>query len=208
MFDSSKANLSKKIPYICIDREPVHHEDTVFVGSNHYQGGFEATDALIKSGVKNPLIARYKRESTSSKERKKGFVDALKKNNILFDADKNELIIENDTEPILKLLENKFENNPEIDGIFSINDLIALEILEKLPKINKQVPSDVQLIGFDDTPMAKYCSPKLSSVHQNTQMISELAADALIDLIENKKNIISTTNFVPIELKLRESTIL
>ncbi|NVY96993.1 hypothetical protein HU830_07490 [Lactobacillus sp. DCY120] len=84
-------NLNPTIHYICIDREPIQHSDTVFISSNHHQEAFEATEELFNSGVKFPLIIHYDRESTSSKERKKGFKDALRKNNLIFDNKKMNL---------------------------------------------------------------------------------------------------------------------
>lgn len=205
-FDSKKANLNRNTPYICIDREPIKHSDTVFISSNHYQGAFEATEELLKSGAKFPIIVRYDRESTSSKERKKGFKDALRKNNIVFNNQQHELVLNKNENTFTELLKQFFSINPKTNAIFAINDNIALDLLEILPNFNKNVPKDIKVIGFDDTPMARYCCPKLSSVKQNTQKIAEIAVDALINKIEHPEKEIQAVNLVPIKLIVRDST--
>ncbi|EAE1273832.1 LacI family DNA-binding transcriptional regulator [Listeria seeligeri] len=205
-FDSEKAHLNRATPYICIDREPIQHSDTVFISSNHYQGAFEATEELFKSGSKSPIIVHYDRESTSSTERKKGFRDALRKNNIIFNEQQHELVFNKEEITITKLLKQAFSINPEIDAIFAINDNIALDLLEILPTLKKPIPSKVKVIGFDNTPMARYCYPKLSSVKQNTKKIAEITVDTLIDKIEHPGKEIPPLNLVPVELVIRDST--
>lgn len=205
-FDSEKAQLNPSTPYICIDREPVQHSDTVFISSNHYQGAFEATEELFRSGATSPIIVRYARESTSSKERKKGFKDALRKHNIIFNRQKHELVFNKEDTKVTELLKQAFSNDPTIDAIFAINDNIALDLLQILPTLNKSIPSEIKIIGFDDTPMASYCYPKLSSVKQNTQKIAEMAVEALLDRIEHPSKAIDSLNLVPVELIIRDST--
>lgn len=78
-FEFTSSSAEKKIPYICIDREPKKKEDTVFISSNHYQGAFESAEELIHKGCQHPVIAMHNQKSTSAKERLKGFKDALKK---------------------------------------------------------------------------------------------------------------------------------
>lgn len=205
-FDSEKAQLNQTRPYICIDREPVHHADTVFISSNHYQGAFEATESLFKSGAHFPIIVRYNRRSTSSKERIKGFKDALKKNNIIFNSQQHELVMNKEASTFTELLKETFTLHPEIDAVFAVNDTIALELLEILPTLNKSVPSDVKVIGFDDTPIASHCYPKLSSVKQNTQKIAEIAVETLIDRIEHPQKSIQSPKLIPVSLVIRASS--
>lgn len=206
-FDSDKTIIGKNISYICIDREPVNYNDTVFISSNHYQGGFEATDFMLKSGAVFPVIARQSRESTSSSERKRGFIDALKENGLQFNSVKNELIIDKNKYSLFDNLKEKLIKYPKIDAIFSINDSIAVELIDILPDLNKRIPQDLQLIGFDNSPMAKICTPKLSTVEQNTDEIALLATESLINLIEKNQYNNQNIYYVPVKLVLRNSTL-
>ncbi|MSD84687.1 LacI family DNA-binding transcriptional regulator (plasmid) [Lactobacillus curvatus] len=202
-FDSSPSD--KYIPYICIDREPKTRKNTIFISSNHYQGAFEAVEKLIESGCKHPIITLQTRKSTSAKERFTGFKDALKKNSIPFSANKNLLTIDLDEKNFPKLIDDFLLKNPETDGIFCINDSIALELMLVLRQLKKNVPRDIKIIGFDDTPAAKYAVPPLSSIHQDTSKIAKVAVDKLLNLI-NHPNETDEILIIPVSLISRQST--
>ncbi|MGX7265090.1 LacI family DNA-binding transcriptional regulator [Enterococcus crotali] len=204
-FEFASSSAEKKIPYICIDREPKKKEDTVFISSNHYQGAFESAEELIREGCQHPVIAMHNQKSTSAKERLKGFKDALKKNSISFDPAHHLLSIDIQSTDFEKSLHTFLKKNPTTDGIFSINDLIALELLLLLKKKHISVPQKIKLIGFDDTTSGKYTTPSLSSVKQNTALIATHAVETLLELINNKGEL-GRQIVVPVSLVLRESS--
>lgn len=204
-FEFTSSSAEKKIPYICIDREPKKKEDTVFISSNHYQGAFESAEELIHKGCQHPVIAMHNQKSTSAKERLKGFKDALKKNSITFNAKHHLLSIDIESSDFEQDLLTFLKKNPSTDGIFSINDLIALELMLRLKKHHIPVPQKIKLIGFDDTATGKYTAPTLSSVKQNTELIANHAVESLLELI-NKKGELGRQIVVPVSLVLRESS--
>ncbi|EHC5260309.1 LacI family DNA-binding transcriptional regulator [Listeria monocytogenes] len=193
------------IPYVCIDRQPKDKKDTIFISSNHYQGAFEATEALIHAGVKSPVIFMHSRQSSSAKERLKGFQDALKKNNIRYDPDVSKFTVDLQIHDYQKSIITFVNEVTTMDGIFAINDNIALELLNLLPTIGKKIPNDIKVIGFDDTPQCNYTVPKLSSVKQNIPKIAQITVDNLITIIKNPKQKKRITEIVPVELSLKDS---
>lgn len=54
-----------------------------------------------------------------------------------------------------------------IDGVIAASDTIAMMALHQLHALGKSVPKDVQLIGFDDLPMARLTNPPLSTIRQD-----------------------------------------
>lgn len=200
-------STEKKIPYICIDREPVTKDQTIFIASNHYQGAFEATEELIQHGVKHPVIALASRESTSAKERFSGFKDALKKNNLVYTEQQHVIRLGTDTDRYQEILSSFLKNNPHTDGVFAINDLIALELLSLLNKhhLDQVVPDQIKLIGFDDAPFCKYACPPISSVRQDVPMIAQSAVENLLGLI-NHTTEIGKTIMIPVSLQVRASS--
>ncbi|EAE5656331.1 TPA: LacI family transcriptional regulator, partial [Listeria monocytogenes] len=159
-FGFKYTNAENGIPYVCIDRQPKDKKDTIFISSNHYQGAFEATEALIHAGVKSPVIFMHSRQSSSAKERLKGFQDALKKNNIRYDPDVSKFTVDLQIHDYQKSIITFVNEVTTMDGIFAINDNIALELLNLLPTIGKKIPNDIKVIGFDDTPQCNYTVPK------------------------------------------------
>lgn len=196
----------KKVPYICIDREPADSNDTIFISSNHYQGSFEATEELIRSGSKCPCIITKKQTTTSSRERLNGFRDAMKKNNIEFEDNKNMLVVDTSENDWIISFNDFIVQNPIIDGIFAINDDIAIKAMEHLIFIEKKVPDDIKIIGFDDSPLANHSSPSLTSVKQNTEAIALAAVNTLIDLINDQTHDLKKIQLIPVELIVRESS--
>ncbi|ECB9649115.1 LacI family transcriptional regulator [Listeria monocytogenes] len=204
-FGFKYTNAENGIPYVCIDRQPKDKKDTIFISSNHYQGAFEATEVLIHAGVKSPVIFMHSRQSSSAKERLKGFQDALKKNNIRYDPDVSKFTVDLQIHDYQKSIITFVNEVTTMDGIFAINDNIALELLNLLPTIGKKIPNDIKVIGFDDTPQCNYTVPKLSSVKQNIPKIAQITVDNLITIIKNPKQKKRITEIVPVELSLKDS---
>ncbi|HAA5845852.1 TPA_asm: LacI family transcriptional regulator [Listeria monocytogenes] len=204
-FGFKYTNAENGIPYVCIDRQPKDKKDTIFISSNHYQGAFEATEALIHAGVKSPVIFMHSRQSSSAKERLKGFQDALKKNNIRYDPDVSKFTVDLQIHDYQKSIITFVNEVTTMDGIFAINDNIALELLNLLPTIGKKIPNDIKVIGFDDTPQCNYTVPKLSSVKQNIPKIAQITVDNLITIIKNPKQKKRITEIVPVGLSLKDS---
>ncbi|MBC1412785.1 LacI family transcriptional regulator [Listeria welshimeri] len=204
-FGFNYSNAENGIPYVCIDRQPKDKKDTIFISSNHYQGAFEATEALIHAGAKSPVIFMHSRQSSSAKERLKGFQDALKKNNIQMDPELSIFTIDLQKPDYQKNIATFVQKAKKMDGIFAINDHIAIELLNFLPTIGKKIPDDIKLIGFDDTPQCNYTVPKLSSVKQNIPEIAQITVDNLISIIKNPEQQKQITEIVPVELSLRGS---
>lgn len=91
-------------------------------------------------------------------------------------------------------------------AFFVTNDPMAAGALKALREANIQVPQRVSLIGFNDTTIARYVFPELSSVHVNTELMGTTA----VDLIENRVQTGRTTPqrvTVGTRLVLRESTL-
>src|SRR5699024_8067687 len=204
--DGIEFNFEKEIPYVCIDRKPKVQEDTVFISSNHYQGGFIATEELIDSGCSNLLLILHQEISSSSKERVKGFVDALKKNNLPYSDENNMFVVGTNKGEYRERIKKFLDSHPDIDGIFTVNDNLGLQIMKFLSDMNISVPDTLKLIGFDDIPSAVYSTPTLSSIKQNTEEISKAAIQSLLKLIDDDESDKGKQILIPVKLVERQST--
>jgi LacI family transcriptional regulator len=84
--------------------------------------------------------------------------------------------------------------------------MLAVEIYNYLQqKKNLNVPNDVSLVGYDDLPFTRFMSVPLTTIRQNLDRESELAAEILFDKIENKTSAIKQI-MMPVELVTRQST--
>lgn len=65
-------------------------------------------------------------------------------------------------------------DRPDLDGVFIASDLMALGALPVLLRAGRDVPSDVAVVGFDDSSAAAACDPPLTTVRQP---VEEMAAE-------------------------------
>lgn len=71
----------------------------------------------------------------------------------------------------------------EFDGLFAMNDELALGSMRVLQEHGKIIPTDVALIGFDDVDEGRYWAPSLSTVDPGRREIAEMAVDVLLERI-------------------------
>ncbi|WKK72438.1 LacI family DNA-binding transcriptional regulator [Rathayibacter oskolensis] len=67
----------------------------------------------------------------------------------------------------------------DFDGVFALNDTLALGAMRALQDAGVRVPHDVAVIGFDDIDEARYSSPSLSSIDSGRDEIARTAVDVL-----------------------------
>src|SRR5699024_67406 len=69
--------------------------------------------------------------------------------------------------------------HPEVDGIVCGNDELALGVLTGLRDVDRRVPDQVAVIGYDDSPDAPFAYPSLSSISPDKTFLARLALDML-----------------------------
>lgn len=88
----------------------------------------------------------------------------------------------------LKLLNDQSDNLPE--ALFIANDAMAVGALRALNEASIKVPEQISLISFNDTSIAEYTFPTLSSVKVYTEKMGQSAAELLV-------NQMSMTEIIP-----------
>jgi DNA-binding LacI/PurR family transcriptional regulator len=72
------------------------------------------------------------------------------------------------------------------DGLFALNDTLAIGALRALGEAGVRVPEDVAVIGFDNIDATRYSIPSLSSVDPGRNDIAEIAVEMLVERIGEK----------------------
>jgi LacI family transcriptional regulator len=89
-------------------------------------------------------------------------------------------------------------------AIFAGNDEMATGAYVALRKAGLNLPKDMSIVGFDDTPIAGRLWPALTTVRLPIRDMGKAAAQLLIEVSHGKK-VTQTAVFVP-ELVIRDST--
>ena len=90
---------------------------------------------------------------------------------------------------------------PPPTAIFASSDLIAVGALLALRRAGLDVPADVSVVSFDDSPETAFACPALSAVRQPIDAMAELALAAVLD----PDQLSPGRHLLPVELIERES---
>lgn len=176
-----KETYSFDAPVVMIDRRVSNHDiDNVLI--DNVSSAHSIVSHLIEHGYHR--IAGIFGASTTGRERRDGFVKALKDHGIkpLKDLIKFTDAREEDGFRVsMKLL--KMRERP--DAIFTSNSLLAAGILLAIRKSRLTVPDDIAFATFDDTTWAKLIEPALTVIEQPTYEIGRTAAELLIKRIQD-----------------------
>ena len=192
------------IPVVIIGGGKQKHDFDI-VSIDNYQGAFNATEYLIKK-KKFKKIAHITgpAENYDSFLRKKGFIDACKKNGISinksFIVDGN-YTIDSGYHAFIQLY--GLPEKPQ--AIFAANDMMALGCYDAANYFNVKIPDDIGLIGFDDIFMSKYINPSLTTVRVQIEEVGKVAAKLLIERLNNSNGKSHSSIKIPTELIIRNS---
>ncbi|WP_423189879.1 LacI family DNA-binding transcriptional regulator [Alkalibacterium sp. f15] len=191
--------VTSNLPMVSIDRH--FTEDVVNITSDHYSGGFLAASELSKRGCKHiGYIGSVSSIKNESMLRRKGFEDYVNNAKVLSSVHE---VIE-PVKDLSKVIVSFLEENPTVDGLFCMNDKWAIEAISVCKNMNKKVPEDIQIIGFDGAKMSKDASVSHSTIEQPIQKLAKTAAQSLIKLINGKE--VERRIILPVKFKAGNST--
>jgi DNA-binding LacI/PurR family transcriptional regulator len=103
----------------------------------------------------------------------------------------------------LKLLQ-QLPNDGAPDGIFCYNDLMAIGAVAALEEMDRHVPDDIAVVGFDDIGPAALVTPMLTTIHVPQYELGQFAAEELMCRIKQPEQTQRVIEY-PLELKIRQS---
>lgn len=180
--------LESGIPIVCIDRRPNGKTDVVYVESDHYLGGYIATEALIKKGCRSILILSRQKALSVNTQRLGGYRDALRDHGLplreehIIGLDDNSPNFQAARDIVFYLIKKKLD----FDGIFATNDWRAYGALVALQQNGIRVPDQVRLTGFDGTSVSEYCYPAITTIQQDKRQLALHAAQSLLQMIRGE----------------------
>jgi DNA-binding LacI/PurR family transcriptional regulator len=196
--------LKSDIPTVFFDKDINRQmpSNIVFVKSDNYLGASVATETLLKKGCRRIAMIRTNHPSVPMQEREMAFLDMVKKYNIV-KRNYSVYSVPISSQAALKKTEEVFASE-RFDGIFCAADILAIGVIKALQNMGLHIPEDVQIISFDDIPLASFLTPTLSTIHSDFEAIGCTITSNIIKLHNNQKT--ERVSILPIRYIEREST--
>lgn len=199
-----EALRARAIPFVIIDPAGDPSPEVPSVGSANWSGGLMATRHLIELGHTRIAAITGPDDMMCSHARIDGYRSAMNSAGLAIDPDWvrfGDFHTSGGYEHGRALL-----TGPDAPtAIFAGSDLQALGVLEAVRELGLRVPDDLSLVGYDDIPLAKWVSPRLTTVRQPLRRMAEEATRLVIRMgeapLESVPRMDLATNLV-----VREST--
>lgn len=137
-------------------------------------------------------------------QRRQGYINTMKKYELTiaddYIVDGGFFTFEGGKTAMEKLL--KLEDRPT--AVYVAGDLMAIGAIAAIKEKGLSVPEDISIVGFDDIQIAKYMTPGLTTIKQDTSLIGKTAANLLISQINEKKKQFMSVK-IPVSLVERDS---
>ncbi len=172
---------SRAIPFVIVDPAGDPSPDVPSVGSANWSGGLAATRHLIELGHRRIAAITGPDDMMCSLARLDGFRSAMKSAELPIDPSFErfgDFHVEGGRRIALELLSRP--DRPT--AIFAGSDLQALGTLEAARSLGLRVPDDLSIVGYDDIPLCKWVSPRLTTVHQPLRQMGVEAARLVLSL--------------------------
>lgn len=144
---------------------------------------------IIDSTCKNIGLLLANPDISTTSERKSGYEQALKKNNIKLDE---QLIyysnqqLGTDAQIDSGYHATKSLINKQVQAVVATNHLLLLGALQAIKESGKKISQDMIIIGFDDSYWNEIYTPKLSVISQPTKEIGRVAGEMINHLIQGE----------------------
>ena len=170
------------------------------IGIDDYKGGVLAANHFIENGHRDfAFITAHTSVNQLTKQRLKGYQDTIEAANL-------SLLPEHILEPtnmddtVTELCSFK----EPVSAIFVAADSSALELIDILKKRGYRIPEDFSIIGFDNLPISRYVTPRLTTISQDIKQKANIALNVLFQHLKTPS--LPTQNIVMnVELVNRES---
>lgn len=171
-------SVSSDIPFVSIDR---HFTSKVtIVAADSKQGGEIAFNELNKRGCQHfAFVGTHQDKESETKNRRIYFEKSARR------AGKKISILDFE-EPIVDFenqVQKFFIDNPTIDGLFGINDFLAMDVMKELEKLGKRIPEDIQVIGFDGVKLSEEREYLMTTIRQPLETMAKVAVEQIMNAI-------------------------
>lgn len=186
--DNEEILEAKETGLPCINLLRTDDSKTPSVCLDNAKGSEMAVNYLVSKGRRRIAYLQGQEELKLYRDRYKGYLDALKKNNLAYDEKLVWHGIENANVVVFRELTRVLNEGIEFDAILCSSDNLAVATVHTLSQLGKTIPGDVAIIGYDNVPISELLVPRLTAISQPFKEMGRKAVNVLVDMIEGKLN--------------------
>jgi DNA-binding LacI/PurR family transcriptional regulator len=144
-----------------------------------------ATHHLIERGCRRiAILCGAVDEVDTSSLRLTGYRQALHDAGLPYHPDLVQQVARSDMPEGAERVREMVGSGLDFDGVFCVNDSVAMGVLRGLADVRIRVPDQVKVIGFDNVKESEFLIPSLSTVDPDHDGMAERAVGLLIRRIE------------------------
>ena len=184
--------------YAIVGKANQHINQTIYIDNDNRLAGQDAAEYLIKKGHEKIAYIGQDFQLLFSFERKNGYQFAMLSHNLPIPSEYCvELPLESNThfDYIKQLL--SLPNRPT--AVVVSDDIIAFLLKYVCMELNLSIPNDLSIVSFNNSIIARFASPQITSIDINAFQLGAEAASQMINHIENP-NLMATKIIVPHQL--------
>ena len=197
---------SLDLPIVLVDFEikRAHHSAVLI---DNWRGATLAVEHLLSLGHKRIAFIGGDVRHPSITDRYEAYQNTLHMAGVFLEesyevTDEEETSVEGGTSAAERL----FASGAKPTAIFAANDAMAIGCMRHLKSRGLRIPQDVAIVGFDDIEISSHIEPHLTTVRVLKEEMGKIAVQRVVDSINAKTKTVVTTH-VPVELIVRESTV-
>ncbi len=196
---------SSGFPVIIVDRRlSTRQLDTVV--SDNRGAGRTGTQYLLSMGYRRILIVTWSQGHAPARDRLRGYLEALKDAGIRGE----DSLICNVITPeyggnASAIFESALRRADKPEAIFACSDLLTLNAVQECRRRGLAVPDDIAILGFDDSPWGGFVHPPLTVLTQDTRGLGAIAAEILMERLQDTKERRAQFVELPVTLVKRAS---
>lgn len=165
------------LPIISFDRQLA--TSIPIVGSDNFQGGYLATQALHQKGARKiAIITGSLASSSPTNNRLQGYRSFLSEHQL--DEQLFSFASFEHSYVLKKRKVKQILSEQSFDGLFCTDDLTAILVWNCCQELGISLPDDLKLIGYDGTTFIQNFFPQLATIKQPLEEISTLLIDLLL----------------------------
>ncbi|MDG2497471.1 MAG: LacI family DNA-binding transcriptional regulator [Aquiluna sp.] len=193
--------LAASVPMV-ISGRPLSQQRVAFVDIDNVGASESVIDAMVAAGREQIGFISGKLSNPAASDRLLGYRRSIEKAGL----ESSETLIgvgDWGYESAIVATQQILSAHPDLDAIFCSNDLMATAAMAVLKDIGKQVPEDVAVVGFDNSPTALRTNPALTSVDQNPEEYAKALSEILLAQMSGEPRVESV--ILPTKIIWRES---